>query len=255
MAQILKPKSIFISNSDIAMKKNLKYFCIRTAIASIPIILLVLGYIWEDPFRVIWNYDPYFTKENPMMVGWNKSVVSTQAFDNNYKKQKYNSFVFGSSLAIGYGTEAWRKHLPEGASIFHFDVSAETVRGMLLKMKYINEKGLDIDNALIVFNPKFHNVNEGAPLHLVRQHYNLTPEWDYFDFEKMFFKLVLNRDFTIDYLKAKFSGEDPSVINKTIFNVPAIDYDAISNEERYDSIDNLILHDESKYYTPKRIAT
>ena len=76
--------------------KNILYFSLTGIIPML--ILLISGYLFYDPFKVLRHYDDYsFYYITP-----NRDYISTEIFINNNKNYHYNSFVFGSSRTSAF---------------------------------------------------------------------------------------------------------------------------------------------------------
>lgn len=113
---------------------------------SIPLILLGGIYLWTDPFRTLHAFDIND------IDGTNREYLSTELFLRNEPKYHYNSFIFASSRGGGMNTYQWKQYLPEGAQPFMFQAWGETLTGVELKMSYLNEQHIPIDNALILLD-------------------------------------------------------------------------------------------------------
>lgn len=113
---------------------------------TIPLILLVGIYLWTDPFRCIHDFDINDVDAT------NREYLSTELFLRNEPTYHYNSFIFASSRGGGMNTYQWKQYLPEGAQPFLFQAWSETVTGIELKMNYLNEHYIPIENALILID-------------------------------------------------------------------------------------------------------
>lgn len=113
---------------------------------AIPLMLLVGIYVWADPFRCIHAFDI-----NDIDIT-NREYLSTELFLRNEPTCHYNSFIFASSRGGGMNTYQWKKYLPEGAQPFLFQAWSETVTGIELKLEYLSEHHIPIDNALILID-------------------------------------------------------------------------------------------------------
>lgn len=113
---------------------------------AIPLILLVGIYLWADPFRCLHEFDI-----NDIDVT-NREYLSTELFLRNEPTYHYNSFIFASSRGGGMNTYQWKQYLPEGAQPFLFQAWSETVTGIELKLEYLSEHQIPIDNALILID-------------------------------------------------------------------------------------------------------
>jgi hypothetical protein len=112
----------------------------------VPLILLASIYLWTDPFRCIHDFDI-----NDVDVT-NREYMSTELFLRNNPTCHFNSFIFSSSRGGGMNTFQWKQYLPEGASPFLFQAWSESLTGIELKMNYLNENRVPINNALILLD-------------------------------------------------------------------------------------------------------
>ena len=113
---------------------------------TIPLILLVGIYLWTDPFRCIHDFDI----EN--IDDTNREHLSTELFLRNESIYDYNSFIFASSRGGGMNTYQWKQYLPDDAQPFLFQAWSETVTGIELKMAYLCEHQIPMDNALLLID-------------------------------------------------------------------------------------------------------
>lgn len=113
---------------------------------AIPLIILAGVYLWTDPFRCLHDFD---IKDIDIT---NREYLSTELFLRNEPTYHYNSFIFSSSRGGGLNTYQWKQYLLEGAHPFLFQAWSETVTGIELKMNYLNEHHIPIDNALILID-------------------------------------------------------------------------------------------------------
>ena len=128
------------------MRKFVSKLTFFILIGCIPLAILSLGYVINDPFKVIHQYDDYSNSK----VILNRDYVSTQMFIKNNPKYKYNSFIFGSSRTIAYNPKEWTVHLPSGSNPFVFDASGESIWGIATKLAYLDSLNAPINNALII---------------------------------------------------------------------------------------------------------
>lgn len=113
---------------------------------AIPLILLAGLYLWTDPFRCLHAFDINDVDDT------NREYLSTELFLRNEPMVCYNSFILSSSRGCGMNTYQWKQYLPEGAQPFVFQAWSETLTGIELKLEYLNEHHIPIDNALILFD-------------------------------------------------------------------------------------------------------
>ncbi len=231
--------------------KSINQFVLRTLVAAIPLLLLVVIYILIDPFKIVRDYYPYFDNNEHWenWLGWNKNVVSITAYEQGRKQHNYNAFIFGSSISIAYRIEDWKQHLPNDASPMHIDGSNESIFCILKKMQHIDSMNDTIKHALIVLEPQmFRNRHDKSFLFYIPP--QLTNWYSYPEFHYTYFKFFLNIGFLKSYIPFKITGDpinygDP---NNDIFPRQPIIYDEITNEERMDLVEAMIEADSTQYY-------
>lgn len=123
-----------------------KFLIIILLSVGIPIALLLTLYLYTDPFKTLHAFD--VTDIDDV----NREYASTELFLLNKDKYNYDSFVFSSSRGCGINTYTWQMYLPEGSQPFLFQAWTETLSGMVDKITFINENGLDINNALFLID-------------------------------------------------------------------------------------------------------
>lgn len=147
------------------MRYLLKRLAIFSIVPAIVIVLLLLGYALLDPLKVLYKYDTYSIAE----INLNRDYISTETLLNNYKKENYNSFIFGSSHAMGYQPDSWKAHLEGKANVFSYDAYSETLFGIYKKMLLLDSLHIPISNALILIDTHEHffltNKGDGAYLY------------------------------------------------------------------------------------------
>ncbi|MDD2964839.1 MAG: hypothetical protein PHQ65_10725 [Bacteroidales bacterium] len=109
-------------------------------------LLLAGGYVINDPFEVL---RPPRDFSHPAVVP-NRDFISTTIFLRQNPTQQYDSFIFGSSRTMGFKPSHWQKFLPDGAKVFMFDASQESVYGISTKLEWLDRNGVEIKNVLIV---------------------------------------------------------------------------------------------------------
>ncbi len=131
------------------MRRSLSSLALKAALLLLPLLLLTSVAAWLDPLRFFRDYDDYY-KDN--FVAGNRELVCLRLYQRNVPTVRYDSFIFGSSRSLAFRVENWAKYLPEGSRGFHFDASGEGVYGIYNKMRYIEETGGTLRNALIVLD-------------------------------------------------------------------------------------------------------
>ena len=148
----------------------MKRFIITITIGiAIPLVILLAIYLWTDPFRCLHAFDI-----NDVDVT-NREYLSTELFLRNNPVYHYNSFIFSSSRGGGMNTYQWKSYLPDDAQPFLFQAWSESLTCIELKMNYLNEHDIPINNALIMFDiPGTFSSNQLPKEALSMKHYMFT---------------------------------------------------------------------------------
>ena len=225
------------------MRRFFKYLLLFSA----PIVILALIYIWVDPFKVIYHYDPFYTGKE--YVGINRAYGSTMTYLNQREKYHYNSFIFGNSRSLFYQTDEWMKYLPEESSCFHFDASSGYIKGIRDKVKFIDKQGDTIKNALIVVDNQILS-SKGYDGFLYISPPIIDDDKTEVGFQIANFQAFLNPQFIVAMTDYSFFHEIRPYMKNLIVNKSNIDYLPIPNEERSrlseEKISKGIFYDEIK---------
>ncbi len=176
--------------------KQLLYFSFAGAIYMT---FLFSSYLYFDPFKVIRQYKDY----SGLHVIPNRDYISTNIFINNYEKNKYNSFILGSSRTLAFNPISWQKYLLANDTPFMFDASGESIYGIYTKLKYLESKHIKIKNALIILcrDTSFQNT-ENHKGHLFLKHPATSGESN-LSFQLEFFKAYLSPKFLFNFYSYK----------------------------------------------------
>lgn len=230
--------------------RSITRFLLRSALAATPLLLLIVAYTVLDPLKIVNPPYPYFTGTWETELGWNKGWVSVTSFEQGSKYNRYDSFIFGSSISIAYRADDWRKQLPDNAEIFHFDSSKEHINGILKKLQYLDKNNASIHNALIVLDPQTfrERKNDGYPFYIPPQ---FTGWHTYPKFHYTYFKYFLNRNFLTSYIPFLITGEPVNYgknEEKDIFNRQPFTYDKNTNEESTDLLETQIISNPDSFF-------
>lgn len=207
------------------------------------LVLLVVGYIIYDPFKVVQSYDSYSSLQI------NRGYISTEMFLKNYKKENYNSFVFGSSRIFGYNIDTWKQYLDENAKVYSFDAYGEKIQGVYHKLRFLDSLGVDIKNAFIAIDVDFTFDNTlSEPRFLYIEHPLLTRESG-FDFHETHFLAYLNPGFILSFYGNKFFGLDNEYVRKYYYSVEAT-FDPKTNRPFRSDLEKRIESEPNYYDSP-----
>ena len=180
---------------------------------AIPLFLLVGLYLWTDPFRSIHAFDI-----NDIDIT-NREYLSTELFLRNEPTYHYNSFIFASSRGGGMNTYQWKLYLPEGSQPFLFQAWSETITGIELKMNYLNEHHIPIDNALILVDiPETFKKDQLPHEALSMKHYLFTGQSKFGFNAVQFWNFIQKPSLWISSTKNKINEVKKPCISDTITN-------------------------------------
>ena len=234
--------------------KGFKRFVMLSLLALLPILLLVSVYVIRDPFGVL---SPYNGKApatvDTVQLTVNTGYLSTESFRYFEPSRHYDSFIFGSSLSGYYRIQDWQKHLPSGASAFHFNASRETLHGILNKLNYLKRQGVIVKNALIVMEDE---MLKRMPLDgdiLYVQHPLTASNVSWWKFHQLYFNAFRHPELAA-YTIYPSAATTRLVLEKGYATTDIPDRIEALNESYYGSIDSIIAADPEAFFTPDHLA-
>jgi len=223
-----------------------------SAFGIIFIIILGLPYLYFDPFKVLYDYNSFY---ETTAVTLDKDYVSTETFIKNSENLDYNSFILGNSRSIFYQVSDWKKHLNNNAICFHFDASAESLWALNKKVEYIDKKGNNIQNILLILDYSILIQDKPNTGHLFIISPALVGESNIVEFHRTFFLAFLTPKFLYAFFDYKISGKVKPYMKKgSLLDDRPLDYDLSTNEERFDYFENQIKENENIYYSQQRLS-
>lgn len=199
---------------------------IKFSLIGLCLIVVVLGsYFILDPFRVLYSYNTY----SNLHVVTNRDFVSTEMFIKNYDKYHYNSFIFGSSRTMAYNPKTWKRYLASNDQPFVFDASGESVYGINLKVKFLDENNYKIKNALVILcrDYSFHDTTNNDS-HINIHPPKLTKESS-ISFQLVFLKSYFSPAFLTSFLTYKITGNYYEWLMKGFIEHRTVNIDRIDN--------------------------
>ncbi len=208
------------------MRKFLLNLLSFLLVGLIPVVIVLSSYFYFDPFKVLYKYDNYSNSH----VSLNRDYVSTEMFVKNNKLYHYNSFIFGSSRTMAYRPDSWIKKLDPNAHIFVFDAHSESIYGIYIKLKYLDETNCKIDNALIIIcrDQTFSQGGDGNSRGHMFMKDPVTSHESSFEFQIASFKSYINPFFLFDFLYYKLTHQYKNFMWGNI-EENAISYDKKTN--------------------------
>jgi len=209
----------------------------------LPILFLLSLYLYFDPFKVVGTYRDF---SFPHVVT-NRDYISVENIRKNQKNLNYNSFIFGSSRTIGLRARSWKKYLGPKDSPVMFDASGESVFGMYSKLKYLDEKKIPIDNALVLIcRDVSFSQTKNHKGHLYIKHPAISGESELV-FHATFFKAFLSPRFFHKFAWFKFTGQYEPFMTGYIEN-RRIFIDSLTNDLRNLDQEEELAKDPIHYY-------
>ena len=226
--------------------KDLFFFIFICLVA--PLLILVMGYLYFDPFKIVKKYDDF----SYSYVVPNRDYISTEMFLNNYKKQGYNSFIFGSSRTMGFSPISWKTYLPKKAKPFVFDASGESIYGIYKKMLFLDSKKVKIDNAIILLCRDASFLIDANPVdhHLFMKHPEISKE-SMLTFQFNFFTDYLRPKFLFAYYTYTFSKKYRFYMDGYIEKRKII-FDKVTNQMKILDQEYEIKENEKAYYRKRK---
>jgi hypothetical protein len=229
------------------MKRLLKKLTFFALIGIVPMVLLLLLYLYYDPFKVLRNYHDY----SNAYITPNRDYISTTMYVKNNNIYNYNSFIFGSSTTLAFKPNSWRRYLSEDSNPFMFDASCESIYGIYRKLKYLDSIHSKLKNALIILDGKGSFSNSENPKdHLFITH-PITSGESKMNFQLTFMKAYFDKKFLFNFYAYKIIGEYKPFMSSYIEN-RKITIDTITNEQKILDQETEISQFPSEYYLRRK---
>lgn len=217
-------------------------------LALVPVMLFIALYAVRDPFHVVHPVGKDKNGCDSVMAGNNAGFTSVETYLLHNKERNFDSFIFGSSMSQNYKASYWKPYLDSTASILHFDASSESLTGVINKMRFLNDHGSRIKNALIVFDvamlggrtPREHDI-------LYIQHPATSGAINWFNFHSLFFNAYRHAG------PVAIIRNSPIIKGEEMVDGHISDRIEPINEKYYGYIDSLIAHDPDRFFTTKRL--
>ena len=214
----------------------------RIILFSLPFIILTGIYIITDPFMVIYKYDDFNRKQ---YIHKNRDFVSTEMFKKNSEKYVYDSFIFGSSTSLFIPPSIWSDYIDTENKVFSFDASSERLPGLWSKVKYVDERNIKIQHALLVFDfrtfKEFDNSDPTSMKHFEVYHSSKL------NFHYKYLLQFLKIEFLTAIIPYKLCNKFFPYMEGVIAVLPEY-YDTVTNEFYNTGVDQLLKTDSIKYY-------
>jgi hypothetical protein len=217
-------------------------FSLKLSLFLSPLIFLVFGYLYTDPFKVVRKYEEY---PDNFAKSLNRDRISTQIFLNNHQKYNYKSFIFGSSRSSVFYAREWGKHIND-VTPYHFDASCETISGVATKLNFIESKGNKIANVLFVFDRSLFNYEQDTLGSVFVQDYRVSG-LDWWKYHTIFLNTYFSKGFFVAFYDNLITGNFKNYM-KQFLEFRKINYTPVVNDFIFTSYIEQIKKDSIGYY-------
>ena len=171
------------------MKKKI---LLKLLLATLPLLAIAGLYVYADPFLILRNYPDLYATEKPHLE-LNEDYVTTETFLRLYPKEHFDSYIFGNSRSRYFTPDQLQKRIEPDIKPYYFGVAAETLFGVVGKLKLIDKSGGQIKHILIIADADLLSKASNSSGHLFRKHplvsgesnadFQFTSFMDFFSFE------------------------------------------------------------------------
>jgi len=230
----------------------MKGFVYRVLIFLLPVFGLLALYLYLDPFKVVGLYNNYKPMGSELSVPLNQNRVSAGTYLYHNDSVQYNSFIFGSSRSMFYEVADWKPYLGGDARCFHFDASAETLQGILHKIRFLDQRGADFHNVLLILDADIFRTYELLNEHLYMEDPLVVGYRNWLPFHAGHFMAFMNRKFMRAYLDYRITGKSKAYMTDlNVLDDKPFVYDPNTNELRYAYFEHLAA--DGSYYDYERM--
>ena len=228
--------------------QGFKKFVLRTLLALSPVALFVGLYIAVDPFGVVHRYDGVSIAAGDTLERMpNKRYVAIEGLKYYNAAHHYDSFIFGSSISSNFTAAAWKKHLPDSASVYHFTAGAETLSGIRDELRYLLDNGYPVRHVMLVMEAEmFHRPTRYEEMPYV-PHYDVSPVISRLHFHRLHFNAFRDPYMFLYQLHPTRWLADKLLEDGKMTTVPS-GRDELTNEDSSYGLDTLILNNVERYY-------
>lgn len=208
------------------------------ALAS-PLMIFIVAYLLLDPFHVIYAVGEYYPRDGSIK---NVDYIGSELYLKSANRKKYDSFIFGSSRSEAIKAKKWKEYI-EGTP-FHFHASGEGVWGIARKIKFLDESGAKLKNAIILLDFSCLKITTNPDGVLFIKH-PVTSQTSWEKFHLTFFKAFFNDFFFIRHINYRFFDGKfyPALMDNRKY-----DHDTETNDIYYRWYDEEIARDSIGYF-------
>lgn len=230
------------------IKGTAKLFA-KIFLLSIPLAALIIVYLIDDPFKVIYSNHNFYTN-NTRDIPLNRDFVSTEILLKNYPNYKYDSYIYGSSRSLCFLSRDWSKYI--NGKIFHFDGAGESLFGLVTKLRFLESRNMPVKNCLIILDSATLSETRNSKGHTYIKH-PLTSGESSLAFQFIFLKTFLSNKFFIPYFFYKFGRKPPSYFDHPeITDKRTFSYDNVTNDIFFTGTEEAMSKNIDSFYKANR---
>lgn len=234
------------------MRPGIKKFVCRTLLALSPVALYVALYLVLDPFRVVHPYNGVSIAAGDTLERIpNKRYVAVEGLKFYNDKYHYDSFIFGSSISSNFTAEAWKKHLPDTAMVYHFTAGAETLTGIRDELRYLINHGVNVRHALIIMEEEMFRRGTRYNEMPYVAHYDVSPDVSWLQFQHVHFNAFRDPYMFLYNVWPTRGVADKLLKDGKMTTIPS-GRDEVLNEDSSRGLDSLVLSNPRRFYQEER---
>ncbi len=208
----------------------------KLAILAIPLLILIGIYVKDDPFEVLYYHADYFNTYIPT----DRDFISTELLLRQYPKEKYDSYIMGSSHSLAFLCSEWDKYI-NGKS-FHYDASGESLFGIYTKLSFLHKNKMPIKNCLILLDSLTLAETNNSSGNSYIKHPLVSGE-SRLKFQFTFLSTFLSNKFFLPYIYGEIYNQPPEFSDTREFT-----YDRITNDLYFTFAERQMSKNVNSYY-------
>lgn len=229
-------------------QQGFRKFVLRTLLALSPVVAYVILYLVMDPFMVVHRYNGTSVMPGDTIERIpNKRFVAVEGLKHYNGTQHYDSFIFGSSISSNFAAEAWKRHLPDTASVYHFTAGAEPLVGIRDELRYLLDNHYNVRHALFIMEEEmFRRPKRYGEMPYV-PHWDVSREVTWLDFHRAHFN-AFRDPYILFYNICPGKVVDKLLADGKLQTVTSGGHIEVTNEDSSGPLDSLIISNPDEYY-------
>lgn len=165
-------------------------------VVFVPIITVLAGLTFWDPFKVFFNYQDYYT--NNIIANNREHVCYTLL--NQQKENSKTNYIIGNSRSQAFKCAYWSNKISQHPNkCFHYDGSSFGIFRTANAIEYLSKKNQGINNILLIIDNEYFRETSSQEGYLFIQHPKVSNS-NLLNYYWTFLKASLNLEFITYYL-------------------------------------------------------